>query len=136
MRRDLQTYRTADSLLTTKGCRAPAARIDPRGRRRQHGHKSLPGVRGSGFVTETISLSSVLACPRCRRSPVTLSRAGWMCDACSSGFPVIGDIPWLFPDPRQALAEWRGRLGMLTGHLGAEAAAMRTAGSAPGVLAA
>jgi len=56
-----------------------------------------------------------------------------MCDACSSGFPVIGDIPWLFPDPRQSLAEWRGRLGMLTEHLAAEGAAMRAAASAPGV---
>ena len=52
-----------------------------------------------------------------------------MCDACSSGFPVIGDIAWLFPDPRQALAEWRGRLGMLCEHLAAEAAAMRSAAS-------
>jgi hypothetical protein len=59
-----------------------------------------------------------------------------MCDACSSGFPVIGDIPWLFPDPRQALAEWRGRLGMLTDHLAAEGVAMRAAASAPGVVAA
>jgi hypothetical protein len=48
-----------------------------------------------------------------------------MCDACSSGFPVIGEIPWLFPEPRQALAEWRGRLGLLTQHLASEAAAMR-----------
>ena len=48
-----------------------------------------------------------------------------MCGSCSSGFPVIGDIPWLFPDPRQALAEWRGRLGLLTQHLATEAAAMR-----------
>jgi hypothetical protein len=59
-----------------------------------------------------------------------------MCDACSSGFPVIGDIPWLFPDPRQALAEWRGRLGMLAGHLAAEAAAMRAAASGSGIVAA
>src|SRR3954469_19895846 len=126
-----------DSLLTTKGCRAPAPRIDPPPRRRQHGRtrSTIGGVRGSGFVTETTILSSVLACPRCRRGPVTLARAGWMCDACSSGFPVIGDIPWLFPDPRQALAEWRGRLGMLTEHLAAESAAMRAAASAPGVIA-
>jgi len=54
-----------------------------------------------------------------------LARAGWMCGACSSGFPVIGEIPWLFPDPRQALAEWRGRLGLLTQHLASEAKAMR-----------
>jgi hypothetical protein len=48
-----------------------------------------------------------------------------MCSACSSGFPVIGEIPWLFAEPRQALAEWRGRLSLLTQHLASEAAAMR-----------
>jgi hypothetical protein len=59
-----------------------------------------------------------------------------MCGACSSGFPVIGEIPWLFPEPRQALAEWRGRFTLLTQHLASEAAAMRgelqAAGLAPG----
>ena len=48
-----------------------------------------------------------------------------MCGGCSSGFPVIGEIPWLFPEPRQALAEWRGRLNLLTQHLATEATAMR-----------
>ena len=66
----------------------------------------------------------MLACPRCRRGPVTLARAGWICGACSSGYPVIGEVPWLFPEPRQALAEWRGA-GFLTQHLASEAAAMR-----------
>ena len=54
-----------------------------------------------------------------------LERAGWLCGACGSGYPVIGDIPWLFAEPRQALAEWRGRLSLLTQHLASEAAAMR-----------
>jgi len=58
---------------------------------------------------------------------VALERAGWICGACSSGFPVIGEIPWLFPEPRQALADWRGRLGMLSQHLASEAAAMLSA---------
>jgi uncharacterized protein YbaR (Trm112 family) len=71
------------------------------------------------------SLSEVLACPRCRRGPVTLARAGWICGACSSGYPAIGEIPWLFPDPRQALADWRGRFGLLSQYLASEAAAMR-----------
>ena len=53
-----------------------------------------------------------------------------MCGACSSGFPVIGEIPWLFADPRQALAEWRGRLSLLTQHLASEAAAMHAASQA------
>jgi hypothetical protein len=56
-----------------------------------------------------------------------------MCGACSSGFPVIGEIPWLFPDPRQALAEWRGRLSLLTQHLDSEASAMRAEAQAAGI---
>jgi hypothetical protein len=76
-------------------------------------------------VPEQHSLSSVLACPRCGRGPVTPERAGWMCGACGSGYPSIGDIPWLFPDPRQALAEWRGRTSLLVQHLASEAAGMR-----------
>jgi hypothetical protein len=84
---------------------------------------------------EPNSLSSVLACPRCGGGPVALASAGWICGACSSGFPVIGEIPWLFPDPRQALAEWRGRLSLLTQHLSSEAAAMR-AGIRSGISAA
>jgi hypothetical protein len=48
-----------------------------------------------------------------------------MCSACSSGFPVIGDVPWLFPDPRDALAGWRARLALLSQHLAREAATLR-----------
>lgn len=77
--------------------------------------------------TDQNSLASVLACPRCGRGPVSLARAGWICGSCSSGFPVIGEIPWLFPDPRQALADWRGRLGLLSQHLASEANAIRAA---------
>ncbi len=84
-------------------------------------------------MSEQHSLSSVLACPRCGRGPLTPERAGWMCGACSSGFPVIGDVPWLFPDPRQSLAEWRGRTGLLVQHLASEAAAMRAAAGATDV---
>jgi hypothetical protein len=76
-------------------------------------------------LSDPNSLPSVLACPRCHRGPVTKDRAGWICGACSSGFPVIGEIPWLFPEPRQTLAEWRGRLSLLTQHLATEAAVMR-----------
>ena len=76
-------------------------------------------------MSEPNVLSTVLACPRCGRGPVTLERAGWMCGACSSGYPSLGEIPWLFAEPRQALAEWRGRLSLLTQHLASVAAAMR-----------
>jgi hypothetical protein len=72
-------------------------------------------------------MSAVLACPRCHRGPVAPGQGGWICGACSSGYPVIGDIPWLFAEPRQALSEWRGRFGMLSQFLAAEAAAMHAA---------
>ncbi len=54
-----------------------------------------------------------------------------MCGACSSGYPVIGEIPWLFADPRQSLAEWRGRSSLLTQQLASEAEAMRAEASEP-----
>ena len=40
---------------------------------------------------------------------------------------MIGDVPWLFPEPRQALSEWRARFGMLRQYLGSEAEAMHAA---------
>ena len=46
---------------------------------------------------------------------------------------MIGEIPWLFPEPRQALAEWRGRLNLLNQFLGSEAVAMRAAAGDSGV---
>jgi len=77
-------------------------------------------------ASDPSTLSSVLCCPRCRRGPLTLQSAGWICAACSSGYPVVAGIPWLFADPRQALSEWRGRLSMLNQYLSSEASAMRT----------
>jgi hypothetical protein len=73
------------------------------------------------------ALGAVLACPRCRRGPVAPGQGGWICGACSSGYPEIGDVPWLFAEPRQALAEWRGRFGLLSNFLASEAAAMHAA---------
>jgi hypothetical protein len=57
-----------------------------------------------------------------------------MCGGCSSGFPVIGEIPWLFPEPRQALSEWRGRLSLLTQHLATEARGMRASLAQDGLI--
>jgi hypothetical protein len=70
-------------------------------------------------------LASVLQCPRCARGRLALHRAGWICDGCSAGFPSIGDIPWLFPEPQAMLAEWRGRLAFLLAELAREAATLR-----------
>jgi hypothetical protein len=59
-----------------------------------------------------------------------------VCAACSSGYPVIGDVPWLFADPRQSLSEWRARFGMLKQYLASEAAAMRAGAAGAPVVAA
>jgi hypothetical protein len=67
----------------------------------------------------------VLRCPRCARGRLTLQRAGWICEGCSAGFPVLGGVPWLFAEPQAALAEWRGRLNLLLLELEREARVLR-----------
>ncbi|HPF28107.1 MAG TPA: hypothetical protein PK159_16105, partial [Steroidobacteraceae bacterium] len=53
-----------------------------------------------------------------------LARAGWICSACSSGYPLVGDIPWLLRDPQDALSDWRARLALLTRQLRDDATRM------------
>src|SRR5688572_29491714 len=59
------------------------------------------------------------------RGRLDLQRAGWICEACSAGYPIFGGVPWLFADPQAMLAEWRGRLGFLLLELEREAQALR-----------
>ena len=61
------------------------------------------------------------------RARLDLQRAGWICEGCSAGYPVVGGVPWLFADPQAMLAEWRGRLGFLLLELEREAQAQRAA---------
>ncbi len=64
-----------------------------------------------------------------------MQRAGWICAACSSGYPVIGEVPWLFAEPRAALAEWCDRLHFLLLELEREARILRAELDAPDRLA-
>jgi SAM-dependent methyltransferase len=66
------------------------------------------------------ALSGLLACPACG-TPL----AGMGCLPCRVDYPDIGGIPWLMPEPRLALAEWRGRLHHLLAHYAAECARQR-----------
>ncbi len=77
------------------------------------------------------ALSELLACPACGTR-----LAGSGCLACRIEFPSLGGIPWLMPEPRLALTEWRGRLHHLLTHYAAEAARQRSAldGHGPGSL--
>lgn len=73
----------------------------------------------------------LLACPACGGK-----LAGWSCLGCRIDFPLLGGIPWLMPEPRAALVEWRGRLHYLLTNYASEAARQRAAfgESAPGSL--
>lgn len=66
-------------------------------------------------------LSVLTRCPGCQRGALREDPAGYICDRCSAGFPVLGGVPWLFRDPRGAAAEWRARLGLLLADLRADA---------------
>ena len=64
-------------------------------------------------MTDQADLAAVLRCPRCMRAGLSLQRAGWICVGCNAGYPVLGDVPWLFAEPQSMLAQWRGRLQFL-----------------------
>jgi hypothetical protein len=76
-------------------------------------------------------LAAILACPACG---ATLT--GLACLSCRIDFPEFAGVPWLMPDPRTALIEWRGRLHHLLTHYASEAARQRAAlvGQPPGSL--
>ncbi len=67
-------------------------------------------------------LAGLLACPQCL-SPLV----GGGCLPCRTDYPSMAGIPWLMPEPRAALIEWRGRLHHLLTHYAAEASRQRSA---------
>jgi hypothetical protein len=77
-------------------------------------------------VADQADLAAVLHCPRCMRAGLALQRAGWMCGGCNAGYPVLGDIPWLFADPQSMRAQWRGRLQFLVLSIEREVRTLRT----------
>ena len=87
-------------------------------------------------MTDQADLAAVLRCPRCMRGDLSLQRAGWICADCSAGYPVLGEIPWLFAEPQSMLSQWRGRLQFLLQSLEREARTLRSelAGNARGAL--
>lgn len=74
------------------------------------------------------ALAELLACPQCG---ARLAGAG--CLPCRTDYPTIGGIPWLMPEPRVALVEWRGRLHHLLTHYATEAARQRGALESEGI---
>jgi uncharacterized protein YbaR (Trm112 family)/ubiquinone/menaquinone biosynthesis C-methylase UbiE len=55
-------------------------------------------------------LITLLACPRCDKTPLESSDDALHCKACKIDFPLLEGMPWMFAEPQAALGEWRGRL--------------------------
>lgn len=56
------------------------------------------------------NLITLLACPRCDKTPLDSSDDALHCKACKVDFPMLEGMPWMFAEPQAALGEWRGRL--------------------------
>jgi len=67
-------------------------------------------------------LTSLLACPRCDKTPLDESDGVYSCKACKIDFPSIDGIPWMFAEPQATLGEWRGRLQFALQKLSQESA--------------
>lgn len=72
-----------------------------------------------------VSLDDLLCCPRCAQSSLRRQASSFHCAACSATFPDVGGVPWLFPEPQAALADWRQRTQFLFEHLAREAKRLR-----------
>ncbi len=70
------------------------------------------------------ALATLLACPRCDKTPLESSDDAWHCNACKVDFPLIEGMPWLFAEPMATLGEWRGRLQFSMQQLGHEIAGL------------
>jgi len=79
-------------------------------------------MRHDARMSVPAALAELLACPSCGTR-----LAGNGCLACRVDYPEIGGIPWLMPEPRFALSEWRGRLHHLLTHYASESQRQRAA---------
>ncbi|MDH3614590.1 MAG: hypothetical protein OEU90_13305 [Gammaproteobacteria bacterium] len=68
------------------------------------------------------NLLSILACPRCDKTPLTELDGVYSCGACKIDFPSLDGIPWMFAEPQATLGEWRGRLQFSLQQLSQESA--------------
>ena len=74
----------------------------------------------------SISLTDVLACPRCDKTPLKEADGKYGCKACKIDFPSIDGIPWMFAEPQATLGEWRGRLQFALQQLSQESARLES----------
>lgn len=60
-------------------------------------------------------------CPSCQESALSQTKHGWNCPACSTKFPVLDGLNWLFSNPNSALAEWKNQISFYINQLESEA---------------
>ncbi len=70
------------------------------------------------------ALDNLLACPRCDKTPLARTDAGFRCAACKVDFDSVNGIPFLFAEPEASLGEWRGRLQRALTQLSHDVAAL------------
>ena len=80
----------------------------------------MTGLFFSGYTRAM--LETLLACPRCDKTPLSEKDGAYRCSACKIDFPSIDGIPWMFADPQATLGEWRGRLQFALQKLSQESA--------------
>ena len=61
-------------------------------------------------MSEAPALTSLLACPRCDRTPLDRPEPHYHCAGCRIDFPLLDGIPWLFAEPSASLSEWQSRV--------------------------
>lgn len=67
--------------------------------------------------------------------PLSETQDSWQCTESSARFPLVGGLPWLFPDAPRVLVEWRNRANSLLGYYENSIASLKTEIKAPGILA-
>jgi uncharacterized protein YbaR (Trm112 family) len=70
----------------------------------------------------TSALLDLLVCPACR-GQLSQHEAGYWCAPCKVGYPTLGGVPCLLPEPDRWRASWRQQLAELT-HAAEETVAM------------
>ncbi|MEM7433149.1 MAG: methyltransferase domain-containing protein [Pseudomonadota bacterium] len=68
------------------------------------------------------SLTTIIACPRCDKSPLDIDDERLHCGACKIDFPWLEGMPWMFAEPAASLGEWRGRMQFALQKLSQESA--------------
>ena len=71
-------------------------------------------------------ITSLLACPRCDKTPLETTDEALRCNACKVDFPILEGMPWMFSEPQSALGEWRGRLQFSLQQLSQEIAGLES----------